>query len=85
MLTKKEKYDQYVRFYNRMTRPAARNRMLWTPEDDATLMRIWPSDRKNRIDECIRAAVLLERTLVACRRRLTFLRKREQSVSSMDK
>lgn len=81
----KEKDDLYLKPYNVLTRPTAlRNNVPWTAEEEATLVRLWPKDARNRVQERMRVARHLERTLIACCRHMTLMRKRERGAIGVD-
>lgn len=67
-------YDRYVRQPNQRTQLATRSNRRWTREDDQTLAREWPRHRgtRGRVDVALR----MDRTLIACMRRVTTLRQR---------
>lgn len=67
-------YDRYVRQPNRRTQHVVRTNRRWTDEDDETLAREWV--RHPGTGWHVNVALRLDRTLVACIRRVTMLRNR---------
>lgn len=70
-----EKYDRYMREPNLRTQGYAwRHNCPWTPAEDEYLMKRWDGLSLNaKVD----LAVRLSRTLIACKRRMTTIRRRE--------